>query len=112
MTPAEPWRTMTLPAFAYCFGSGMTLSVAYVLIVKAMRHGDVSVVAPFRYVFLIWAIIIQVAVFSAWPDGLTLLGSAILVATGLYTLYRERRVAMARRAAHSAAMLDAPAGTP
>ena len=72
----------------------MTLSAAYVLIIKAMRHGEVAVVAPFRYAFLIWAIIIQIAIFSRLAGcALTLLGSAILVATGLYTLYRERSVA-------------------
>lgn len=93
MPPFEPWRAITLSVLALCIGSALTLSVAYVLIVKAMRHGEISVVAPFRYVFLVWAILIQVTVFSVWPDKLTLLGSAILVATGLYTVYREREVA-------------------
>ena len=92
MTPFEPWQALSLRALAYCIGSALTLSVSYVLVVKAMRHGLISVVAPFRYVFLIWAILIQVVVFAVWPDALTLLGSAILVATGLYTLYRERVV--------------------
>jgi drug/metabolite transporter (DMT)-like permease len=92
MTPFEPWRAVSPRALAYCIGSALTLSVSYVLVVKAMRHGEISVVAPFRYVFLIWAILIQVVVFAVWPDALTLLGSAILVATGLYTLYRERVV--------------------
>jgi drug/metabolite transporter (DMT)-like permease len=99
MSPFEPWRPVTLRALVYCLGSAATLSVAYVLIVKAMRHGEISVIAPFRYVFLIWAIVIQIAVFSVWPDALTLVGSAVLVATGLYTLYRERRVSGAQRAA-------------
>jgi drug/metabolite transporter (DMT)-like permease len=88
----EPWQEVTLRAWAYCAGSAATLSVAYVLVVHAMRHGEISVVAPFRYVVLIWAILIQIAVFSTWPDSLTLIGSAILVATGLYTVYRERKV--------------------
>ena len=61
-------------------------------ITLAMRHGEVAVVAPFRYAILLWAILIQIAIFGVWPDALTLIGSAILVATGLYTLYRERKV--------------------
>lgn len=88
----EPWQTVTMRAWAYCAGSAATLSVAYVLVVHAMRHGEISVVAPFRYVVLIWAILIQIAVFSTWPDAFTLIGSAILVATGIYTVYRERKV--------------------
>jgi drug/metabolite transporter (DMT)-like permease len=88
----EPWQPVSSHALAYCAGSAATLSVAYVLVVRAMRHGEISVVAPFRYVVLVWAILIQIAVFSTWPDGLTLIGSAVLVATGLYTVYRERKV--------------------
>jgi drug/metabolite transporter (DMT)-like permease len=92
MSPFEPWRTLTGPAFLYCLAAALSLSIAYVLIVQAMRFGEIGVVTPFRYSFLLWAILIQIAVFSAWPDALTLIGSAILVGTGLYTLYRERKV--------------------
>lgn len=92
MSVFEPWRSVTAVALLYCLGSAAALSVAYVLIVQAMRFGEVSVVAPFRYTFLLWAIVVQIMVFAVWPDGLTLLGSAILVATGLYTVYRERKV--------------------
>jgi drug/metabolite transporter (DMT)-like permease len=92
MSIFEPWEAVTRPALLYCFGAAVTLSVAYVLIVQAMRFGEVAVVAPFRYSFLLWALLIQIFVFSVLPDGLTLLGSALLVATGIYTLYRERKV--------------------
>ncbi len=92
MSPFDPWRQVTAAALLYCLGAALTLSVAYVLIVLAMRFGEVAVVAPFRYTFLLWAIVIQIAVFDVWPDELTFLGSALLVATGLYTLYRERKV--------------------
>ena len=88
----ESWQAVSLRAFAHCAGSAAALSVAYVLVVRAMRHGEISVVAPFRYIVLVWAILLQIVVFSVWPDSLTLIGSAILVATGLYTVYRERKV--------------------
>lgn len=88
----EPWQAVTPRSLAFCVGSAAALSVAYVLVVRAMRHGEISVVAPFRYVVLVWAILIQIGVFAVWPDNLTLIGSAILVATGLYTVYRERKV--------------------
>jgi drug/metabolite transporter (DMT)-like permease len=92
MSPFEPWRPLTGRALLHCIGAALTLSVAYVLIVQAMRFGEVSVVAPFRYTFLLWAILIQVTVFAVRPDVLTLLGSVLLVATGLYTVYRERKL--------------------
>lgn len=87
-----PWQPVTPRTLGLTLGSAIVLSIAYVLVVKAMRHGEISVVAPFRYVFLVWAILIQITVFAVWPDSLTLLGSAILVVTGLYTVYRERKL--------------------
>jgi drug/metabolite transporter (DMT)-like permease len=84
MSIFEPWQPITARALLYCAGASVTLS--------AVRLGEVSVVAPFRYSVLLWAIVIQIVVFSVWPDRLTLLGSAVLVATGLYTIYREAKV--------------------
>jgi drug/metabolite transporter (DMT)-like permease len=88
----EPWQPLTNLALLYCLGAAVALTIAYVLVVSAVRFGEISVVAPFRYSVLLWAILIQIAVFSVWPDSLTLIGSAILVATGLYTVYREHRI--------------------
>lgn len=62
----------------------------YVFSVATMRVGDIGAVAPFRYTSLLWALVLGWAVFGEWPDALTVAGSAIVVATGLFTLYRER----------------------
>lgn len=61
--------------------------------VLAMRVGEIGVVSSFRYTNLIWALILGWAFFGELPTGLTLMGAAIVCATGLYTLYRERVVA-------------------
>jgi drug/metabolite transporter (DMT)-like permease len=66
---------------------------AYWALTVAMRTGEVSVVTPFRYTRLIFALILGVLVFGERPDAATLVGSAIVVAAGLYTLFRTRRVA-------------------
>jgi S-adenosylmethionine uptake transporter len=58
----------------------------------AMRKGEMSFVSPFRYTGLLVALVLGYLVFSEWPDRLTLIGSVIVVATGLYTLYRERQL--------------------
>jgi len=57
-----------------------------------MRQGEIGFVAPFRYTSLVAALILGLVVFGDWPDQLTLIGAAIVVATGLFTLYRERQV--------------------
>jgi drug/metabolite transporter (DMT)-like permease len=64
---------------------------AYYGIVAAMRVGEVSFVTPFRYSRLIFAMIIGVAFFGERPDAFTLLGGLIIVASGIYTVLRERK---------------------
>lgn len=92
MLPFSFWGALSERSLLLCAGSGLFLSAAYVMVTQAMRHGEMAVVSPFRYAIMPLAVIIQIVVFSVWPDALTLIGSAILVATGLYTLYRERKV--------------------
>jgi drug/metabolite transporter (DMT)-like permease len=66
--------------------------LAYTALTFAMRTGDVSAVAPFRYIRLVAALAIAVVVFDERPDLMTLAGAALIVGSGLYTLWRERRV--------------------
>ncbi|MFK7764925.1 MAG: DMT family transporter [Roseobacter sp.] len=63
---------------------------AYYAIVSAMRIGDVSFVSPFRYSRILFALVIGVSVFDERPDAMTLLGATVIVASGLYTLWREQ----------------------
>lgn len=65
--------------------------VAYAAITAAMRSGEISAVAPFRYARLVFALAIAAAFFGERPDALTLAGAAIVIASGLYTLWRESR---------------------
>lgn len=65
--------------------------IAYYALTAAMRAGEVSVVAPFRYTRLIFAMLLGIVVFSERPDALTVLGSAIIVVSGLYTVLQTRK---------------------
>jgi len=62
----------------------------YYAVVAAMRLGEVSVVAPFRYTRLVFAMIIAMLFLGERPEGSTLLGAAIVVGSGLYAFARER----------------------
>jgi drug/metabolite transporter (DMT)-like permease len=62
---------------------------AYSALTSAMRTGEVSAVTPFRYTRLLFALILGVAVFHERPDQWTLIGSAIVVASGIYILTRR-----------------------
>lgn len=72
---------------------------AYYALTAAMRMGDVGVITPFRYTRLVFALILGVALFNERPDGYTLIGSAIIVASGIYTLIRGRKRAVISQAA-------------
>ncbi|KJZ18162.1 DMT family transporter [Loktanella sp. S4079] len=84
------------------FGATAFLICGYIFSVTAMRWGEISFVAPFRYTSLIVAMILGVLVFGEWPNALTMIGAAIVVATGLFTLYRESRTGAKPRRVPSA----------
>ena len=64
----------------------------YHALTVAMRTGEVGAVTPFRYTRLVFAVVLAVVVFDERPDAVTLIGSAIVVAAGVYTLRRGARV--------------------
>ncbi|MEH7829563.1 DMT family transporter [Gemmobacter denitrificans] len=90
VTLQQGWQTVSLTQAALLAGATVNLIIGYLTVVMVMRVGDIGVVAPFRYMALLWAILIGAGVFGAWPDGLTLIGSAIVVASGLFTLLADR----------------------
>ncbi|MFP1645192.1 DMT family transporter [Pontitalea aquivivens] len=67
-------------------------TAGYYALIAAMRLGEVAVITPFRYTRLVFALIIGWLVFDEAVDAATLLGGAVIVASGLYTLLREARL--------------------
>ena len=85
--PVTPGHALPLMVAAAC------LLVGYVFGVMTVRTGEIGFVQPFRYSALIWALLFGILMFGEWPDAWMLIGTTIVVATGLFTLYRERQVA-------------------
>ncbi|ASJ76736.1 Riboflavin transporter [Granulosicoccus antarcticus IMCC3135] len=65
------------------------LFVGYQFIVLSMRTGDIAYVVPYRYTNLLWSIFLGYLFYGEVPDAYTILGSSIVIAMGLFTLYRE-----------------------
>jgi drug/metabolite transporter (DMT)-like permease len=91
--PTETWlvpaaRDLGLLALAASF-----ILVGYFGAIAAMRVGDMSLVSPFRYSIVVWAILLGYVVWHEVPDAYTLIGTTIVVATGIYTVIRERKLA-------------------
>jgi len=84
----EQWRAMAAPELALLAVAAGFLGVGTYLLVLAFRGVDLSVVAPFRYTLLIWAAIAGYLVFGEVPDRWALLGTALIVASGVYVARR------------------------
>ena len=82
---------MDMSALAYAAACAAFVVIGYLTIIGAMRSGEVSAVAPFRYTALLWALALGYVVFGEIPDLMTVAGAAIIVGSGLFTLYREHR---------------------
>lgn len=85
MQPIEPAHRLDLA------GALLTGLVGYWAVTAAMRQGEVSVVAPFRYTRLVFAMILAMIFLGEQPDHTTLLGAGLIIGSGLYAFWREAR---------------------
>jgi drug/metabolite transporter (DMT)-like permease len=88
----DGWSSVSAPDLSLLAGAAAFLSVGYLASVITVRTGELSFSAPFRYTVMIFAIVLQIAVFGEVPDALTFLGTALIAGAGLYVFRRETRV--------------------
>ena len=72
--------------------AGVIFTVALLCITQAYRIAVVSVVAPFEYVYILWASLVGYLIFADVPGPRTMIGGAVIVISGCYIILRERRV--------------------
>jgi drug/metabolite transporter (DMT)-like permease len=89
--PFGGWQPMDTYVWSHLVAAAFLVVIGYQAVITAMRSGDISFVAPFRYTSMIWAFSIGFFFFGDHLDVWTLSGTAIIVASGLYTFYRESR---------------------
>jgi drug/metabolite transporter (DMT)-like permease len=91
---ALPWSWTAPDLIGWCLFAvvGGLAALGHLLVIQAYGHAPASVLAPFVYTQLVWATGLGWAIFGDLPDGWTLLGAAIIVASGLYVFHRERRL--------------------
>ena len=92
---SETWHWPSGIALLEAFGAGVFVVLAYSSIIVALRSADISLTAPFRYTIIIWALLYGFLFWGDVPDALTIVGGALIVASGIFTLYREQRVGRA-----------------
>ncbi len=110
LLPMGGWTPMTGESTAFLALAAVLVVIGYQFIIMAMRVGDISFIAPFRYTALLWSILLGLFIFGDVPDLPMILGASIIVCSGLYALYRERIVGRRKTAAESAGPDMAPDG--
>lgn len=103
IVPLGGWRPVPTGDFVALLISAAALFAGYQMLIKAMRTGEISFIAPFRYTSLLWSILLAAALLSEYPDAWMLAGAAIIVAAGLYMFHRENKRHRALAAAGSGA---------
>ena len=80
------WQTPSATQWLLMIASGLFGGAGHLAIIKAYESAPVSVAGPFVYSELLWAIGIGYWLFGDLPDLMTLVGAAVLIATGIYLL--------------------------
>ncbi|MBL4906133.1 MAG: DMT family transporter [Sneathiella sp.] len=93
LLPFTDWVPLSVENTSLLFAASLFVIFGYVFSVSAMRIGEIGFVSPFRYTILLWSIVLGVLVFGDIPDFWTIVGSALVVVTGIYTFYREQKMA-------------------
>jgi drug/metabolite transporter (DMT)-like permease len=110
IVPFGGWHPVETNDALLLLGAAVLVVIGYQFIIMAMRIGDISYIAPFRYTALLWAILLGYLVFGNVPDTAMTIGAFVVIASGLYTLYREQIVGRTRPVTSSTAPGMAPDG--
>lgn len=100
--PRQAWVLPTSPELAALVLIGLFGGLGQITLTSAYRHAGASTVAPFEYVSMLWAVVAGYLLFSDVPEGSVLVGAAIVTASGLFVIYRERQLGLERAAEREA----------
>ncbi len=89
----ETWTVPSVPAVARLGAAAVFVIVGYYALIECWRGTEISVVAPFRYSVVLWAIVFGYIFLGEVPSWWTVAGSAIVALAGLYTFHREQVLA-------------------
>lgn len=101
IAPALPftWTPLTATTATLMVLTGAIAMVVQICIVKSIEYAPISAIAPFSYFQITSAIVLGWFVFGDWPDVATWCGLVVVIASGLFVAYRERKLGDAPGAA-------------
>ena len=90
------WYSPTASELMALIALGILGGFAHILLTESYRYAAASVVAPFDYTSMLWALLLGYWIFGELPDTLVYLGAAIVAGAGLFVIWRERQLGLAR----------------
>lgn len=100
MAPVVPYTASAPPDLLHwlvLLSLGIYGGIGHWMLIRAYRIASTTALAPYPYLQMVWMILFGYLVFGQLPDGWTLAGAAIIVASGLYIVHREHRLRLASR---------------
>jgi drug/metabolite transporter (DMT)-like permease len=91
------WVTPTTAEFAALAGTGLLGGAAHIFLTESYRHAAASVLAPFDYTSMIFALVLGYVLFGELPTFAIVTGSVIIASAGLFVIWRERQLAQSRK---------------
>jgi drug/metabolite transporter (DMT)-like permease len=90
------WHTPNLTELAALIGLGSCGGLAHLLLTESYRYAPASLVAPFDYTSMLWALLLGYVLFGEVPALFVYVGSGIVAGAGLFVIWRERQLGLAR----------------
>ena len=91
------WHQPTATELTKLIMLGILGGLAHIFLTESYRHASASVVAPFDYSSMLWALLLGYWLFGELPEALVYVGAAIVAAAGLFVIWRERALGLQRQ---------------
>jgi drug/metabolite transporter (DMT)-like permease len=95
------WVLPSAQEAGFLVTAGLLGGIAQILLTTSYRHAEVGVIAPFEYASMLFALAFGYALFDETPTAHMLTGAALIVAAGLFIIWRERQIGLKRARARS-----------
>lgn len=92
------WAVPDGRELALMIGAGLIGGVGQIFLTASYRFADASILAPFTYVSMLWALLIGIVAFAEWPTPTMLFGAGLIIAAGIAIVLRERQLGLRRTA--------------
>lgn len=95
--PTHAWRLPNLYDGALLVLTGIMGGIGQITLTQSFRYADASLIAPFDYLSMVWAIAVGWFLFGELPAPVVIAGASIVVAAGIFVIWRERQLGLDRR---------------